>query len=134
MLISLYSKSFYAIVICYIPTLGAVKLSILFQYLRLFIGKSFRWTCYFMIAFITAFTLCAVFLSVFDCTPYQYFWDKTIPGGKCLKYWVVSLVINCIHIITDFLIYFLPLPVLYKLRLRKRQKFGLLLIFSIGGL
>lgn len=37
-----------------------------------------------------------------------------------------------IHIITDFMIFLLPIPVLARLSLHRKQKIGLLCVFSLG--
>jgi hypothetical protein len=46
----------------------------------------------------------------------------------------VTLGNSIMHIITDFIIFALPLPVLVKLRINKKQKVGLIAVFSLGFL
>ena len=48
-----------------------------------------------------------------------------------MVYWFCNAVFN---IITDIVVCVMPLPVLKDLRLPKKQKYSLLLVFALGGL
>jgi hypothetical protein len=72
--------------------------------------------------------------SIFSCTPVPFFWDKGIHGGQCINlmaFWFSNASFN---IISDIAIIILPIPVLKTLNLPKKQKYGLILVFIMGGL
>lgn len=69
----------------------------------------------------------------FPCSPVQKFWHTELPG-RCvpnLPFWYINAAGN---IATDLAIFIMPLPVLNKLQLRKKQKYFLMAIFSLGFL
>jgi len=86
-----------------------------------------------MIALISAYGLAALICNIFACTPIHYFWNRNIPGHciNLMVYWFCNAVFN---IITDIVVCVMPLPVLKDLRLPKKQKYSLLLVFALGGL
>jgi hypothetical protein len=111
-----------------------VKASFILQYVRLFsLYPRIVWTCYFL--FILAFgsTAWGVFGNVFLCDPVPSYWDVTL-DGECMDkethFWSTSI----IGIVLDFAIWILPIPVVGKLKLPRRQKMGLLIVFGLGGL
>ena len=74
-----------------------------------------------------------IFGNIFLCDPVRSYWDVTL-SGTCMDkenhFWSTSI----IGIVLDFAIWLLPMPVVGKLKLPKRQKMGLLLVFGLGGL
>jgi len=75
-----------------------------------------------------------IFSTVFFCTPVAAFWDVAIKGATCLPKepkWFADAGLN---ILTDFGIFFLPLPALRTLLLPRKQKTGLYFIFTLGFL
>jgi hypothetical protein len=126
-----FLKSLYALIINYYAVLGLFKISILVQYVRLF-KRSLQRVCYVMMVIVGAHSIASMFVQAFFCSPVQYFWDRTIPGGTCLDGTAVWLAIGLIHIVTDVIIYILPLRVLWQLQLPRRQKMALSGIFAVG--
>jgi hypothetical protein len=68
------------------------------------------------------------------CIPLQAWWDKTITDKKCQKGLDGMWALICLHIVTDFLIFALPIPVVARMRLATKQKLGVLFIFALGFL
>jgi hypothetical protein len=63
-----------------------------------------------------------------------FFWNKGIHGGHCINlmaFWFSNASFN---ILSDIAIIILPIPVLKDLNLPKKQKYGLILVFIMGGL
>ncbi|KAF7196442.1 hypothetical protein HII31_02170 [Pseudocercospora fuligena] len=77
-------KAFYVSIWVYNISLTCTKVSILFQYLRIFPQKPFRIATWTLMAIIIVYGLYVFFTAVFSCWPIAFFWDHTIPGGKCL--------------------------------------------------
>ena len=114
--------------------LTCTKVSILLQYLRVFVNQPMRRICWVVMGVIVVYGLWTFFASVFTCWPIPYFWNKTIENGKCLNlmgYWFSNAALN---IASDILLLALPMPVLKSLKLPKKQKLGLVLVFGLGGL
>jgi hypothetical protein len=109
-------------------------MSFLFQYIRLFPSKRFRTAAWIVFGFIIAYGLFTFFNSVFLCYPVAYFWDKTIPGGKCINQYAIWFTNAALNIATDVAIIVLPMPVLARLSMPKMQKALLIGVFALGGL
>ena len=114
-------------------TIGLVKISLLFFYLRVFPKKSFRTTCYSVMAISAATTTSFVISATFQCTPVRYAWRKEIKG-TCINFNVESWVNAALNIIIDLIIIALPIKELHKLQLGLKQKVGMYAMFSVGGL
>jgi len=127
-------KFLYVSIIVYNLGLFIVKDSILYQYLRFFIRKSYRRATWSLIVFITSLGLILIVTSCLSCVPVRFYWDKSIKGGKCISmgpFWLSSASLN---ILTDLAVWLLPMPVLKILRLPKKQKLSLIAVFALGGL
>lgn len=111
--------------------LFCVKISILLQYLRVFVNKYFKIVCYVLIATVTACSLWAIFSGFFMCAPVQHFWDKTIEG-TCLNRLGVWYSAAGVNAATDFATAILPLPLVSSLPISKQQKILLMVVFGFG--
>ncbi len=75
-----------------------------------------------------------IFVTVFECRPVEFYWDKSIKGGTCIdqtRYYRWSGVAN---LLIDFMIWSLTLPVIWRLKLSARQKLSLSTVFLLGVL
>ena len=70
----------------------------------------------------------------FQCNPIAFAWDKTIPNGKCIDFNMMCLTTSILGVVTDFATLLLPLPILWKLQMHKKRKWGLTGVFLLGGL
>ncbi|RDW83371.1 hypothetical protein BP5796_04862 [Coleophoma crateriformis] len=125
-------KILYISIIFYGIGLTTVKWSILSQYQRLFVRKEDKIKAWILVGIVTVFGLFIVLSSVLTCIPAAKFWDDTIPGYCQNKrpLWFVHAAFN---VCTDFAIMILPMPVLWRLQMPKRQKVTLMCIFGLGG-
>lgn len=126
-------KPFWASIVIYNLGLFLCKFSILLQYLRIFPYRLFRILNFSLMTFIFAWSCWTVFSAIFSCRPVEYFWNKSIPGGKCLSQWAVWFANAGVNIVTDVLVATLPLPFLNQLQLPKRQRIALMIVFALGG-
>jgi len=114
-------------------SLACTKVSILVLYLRILTTGPIRIA---NIVVLTIVMICNiwVFVGMFvGCIPLAKTWDPSIPG-TCLPQISVTLGNSILHVITDFIIFALPLPVLVKLNMNIKQKVALILVFSLGFL
>ena len=87
---------------------------------------------YAVIALVTLVSIWVVVSMCIVCIPLRAMWDPRVQG-KCIP--GSALYSNgVLHIVTDFIIFALPLPVLVKLNMRRKQKIGLLAVFALGFL
>ncbi|KAJ4992001.1 hypothetical protein SVAN01_02596 [Stagonosporopsis vannaccii] len=125
------SKAFWASLIVYYLSLGLTKSSILLQYHRVFPTPKFRLSCWCVFAVVVCYTVWTVFGSIFACVPVRAFWTKE--SAHCIDQFAMWFTNAAINIVTDFVIILLPMPVIRRLQLGKRQKSALIGIFAVGG-
>ncbi|KAK2756095.1 hypothetical protein FQN54_005502 [Arachnomyces sp. PD_36] len=134
-----YSKILYSTMTAYQWAMTAIKCSILMLYYRLFhVNTPLRYSVYALLTFVILWHFSFFFALVFQCTPVAFFWDRTIPGGHCVDHGAInnnalSVSNAATNVFTDFMILFLPLPMIWKLQLSWIRKAGLLLIFMLGA-
>lgn len=86
-----------------------------------------------LLVFCTVYGVVVCIASALVCLPTPYFWDRSVPGGHCVNlmaYWMAN---SGVAIFTDIAICVLPIPILQTLRIPKRQKYSLILVFFLGG-
>ena len=121
------------------------KLAILAYFTRVFtmLQPAFRWSVYVTTAcaIIVGVGSCILFLNM--CKPINYFWDAAwlsegmpIPfklEGDCLLVIYRLVAPLAADLLSDILILLLPIIGLWKLKMSKRRKLGLLFAFSLGA-
>ena len=144
-------KWFWNFLWLYYGSLCFTKLSILLMYVRVFPKRAMTRTCYILIAITIIWSCWAVFSSIFTCLPVSRFWlhaawdqDRCLPR---LTLWQVSsgdsastrnadfphrYTNAAINILTDFATALIPLPILSRLDISKRQKIILKCVFAAG--
>ncbi|KAL1388729.1 hypothetical protein HDK64DRAFT_327781 [Phyllosticta capitalensis] len=129
---------FYISVIFYNNALGAltghslVKISILLQYMHIFALSSVRIGCIIGLVWMGAFTLETTTISIFDCSPIRYFWDKSAKGGACVDFRTMWFCHAAINIVSDMYLIIVPMPAIVMLSIPLRQKIPLICAFSLG--
>ncbi|RLL97479.1 hypothetical protein CFD26_106816 [Aspergillus turcosus] len=126
-------KLYFVAQILYKINIGLTKISILLLYIRLFVHRWFLTTCWVWIAIVVSFTVGTVFSSIFQCTPVQWAFDKSLPGrGTCINmtaFWYANAAFN---ILSDLVLIALPVPVVLKLQLPRKSKVAICGIFGLG--
>ncbi|CAG8907933.1 unnamed protein product [Penicillium egyptiacum] len=120
------SQAFYKL------TMNMTKMSILMLYLRIFIQRWFRITCYLLLIIITSYMVAAFFASVFQCIPVARAWNKTIPGS-CINITTNWYANAGFSIATDIIILTLPMYPLYKSKIVFKRKIALMGVFAFGA-
>jgi len=128
-------RALYGTLMTYNLSLTFIKLSILYQYYRLFVSRYMRYSVYIATAIVICFGLDTLLTTVFTCSPIRAYWDPTLePQGKakCLNRFAAWFANGSINIATDIMILLLPMPEIRKLQMQKRQKIVLAFIFGLG--
>ncbi|MCJ1422470.1 hypothetical protein MMC29_000350 [Sticta canariensis] len=107
-------------------------MSILLLYKRTFTIKSMRYAIYIVGAFVLAIAVSNCLALAFQCTPPAKFWNHERPG-HCVNQPVLITIASMFPMLTDFIIYIMPMPVIWRLKLTLRRKFELSFVFAIGG-
>lgn len=113
---------------------GFTKLSLLTFYLHLSPQKWFRVAVWTGIAVVSLYTACITILMLFHCNPVRKAFDFTITGGKCLDVGILYMATAVSNIITDVMLFILPMPMIFSLRMKMASKIGAVIIFAIGSM
>ncbi|TAQ83483.1 hypothetical protein B7494_g8190 [Chlorociboria aeruginascens] len=121
----------YASIVLYNLGLYAIKSSICVQSLRIFTIRKYSLAAKFLLGFIIVGGGILLFIQIFSCLPVAKSWDTTIKG-KCLPPRAVWFTASAFAIVTDFCVWVLPIPILSKLQIPRKQKYALLFVFLLG--
>ncbi|EYB30234.1 hypothetical protein FG05_07655 [Fusarium graminearum] len=113
-------------------TLSIDQVALYGRYLRIMNVSRMRWVYIGTMIFISIWSPMQVVAISLSCIPLQAFWDPRIKG-KCFEHQTLMWYINAIvHIVMDFALIVLPLPIVWRLKLPLSQKFWLSGIFGLG--
>ncbi|KAF2848643.1 hypothetical protein T440DRAFT_491055 [Plenodomus tracheiphilus IPT5] len=144
-----YFRHVYTTNIAYCASSAMIKLSILFQFLRLFAETShstrtsqYRLACrltWALIIISAMWGLSFVLLAIFSCNPIAKYWNPTL-AGRCLgwgtknpdDFFAMFLGHSVSNSVLDIMVLALPVPFLSMLRLAGKSRAGLILLYSLG--
>lgn len=129
-----FGKSVYVTMVLYGPCAFFIKTSILIFLTRVF--APFRRAVigiYIFIGFMLAYYLPVVIIKSIICRPVRLFWDHDVPG-KCFNQRALILADSVISVLSDLIIFALPLPLASDLHMPLKKKLRVAAIFSAGGL
>ncbi|KAI1463392.1 uncharacterized protein F4812DRAFT_453552 [Daldinia caldariorum] len=124
-------KLYYIAQAFYKLTLNLTKASILLLYLRIFLQRWFRISCYILLGIILCYMLATTAASIWQCTPISRAWDKSVPG-TCISItsnWYSNAGFS---IATDIAILVLPMQPIFRSNLPTKQKWALVIVFTLG--
>ncbi|PVH68237.1 putative integral membrane protein [Cadophora sp. DSE1049] len=124
-------KCLWVAILFYNIALTSVKISIVLQYLRIFIGRTMRVSCWVTLIIVALYGVEVLITAIFTCFPVSVFW--TGGEGKCINKKFLWFFNAASNILTDLIILGLPMPVLSTLKLPVKQKVGVIFVFAIGG-
>lgn len=109
------------------------KLCVVLLFLRVFTNKWERMIAWGLIAVILGGWLSFTVAACFQCTPFAFNWDKTIPGGRCFNVVAFAYSSSVPNIVTDAVVLFLPIRTVMGLKASLGRRIGLLFIFLTGS-
>ncbi|KAJ5173917.1 uncharacterized protein N7500_001848 [Penicillium coprophilum] len=114
---------------------GLIKLSILLLWKRMLSPiRSFQLFCWFMIGIVAAWSISFFFATLFQCgTNWDWNWAP-------IKFFLTEctdtlnmLTVFCgTDLLTDFVIMFMPVPIIWKLQMSIKKKIGVTSVFMVG--
>jgi hypothetical protein len=120
-------------ILVYVTGHTLAKISILCLYIRVFGTTPMRKVYYIMLVAITVNGVWLILSGVFSCVPIQGFWDPEASASAfCLPrkpMWFSNAAVN---ILTDFALFLGPMVVLRPMKMPRRQKMGLYVVFGLG--
>ncbi|KAK2041822.1 integral membrane protein [Colletotrichum somersetense] len=112
---------------------GFTKLSLLTFYLRLSPQRWFRISVWVGIVVVCLYTGCITTLMIFHCNPVRKAFVFKIAEGTCLDVGILYMATAVSNILTDIVLFILPMPTLFSLRMKMGLKIGAAVIFAIGS-
>ncbi|CAZ83370.1 unnamed protein product [Tuber melanosporum] len=128
-------KARYAYTLLYNPALMATKTSILVFYLGLSKNyKLLRIANWVTLVAVNVAGLILTLLIAFQCQPVsETFQTSHSPSFECIPTYTMLYASGPVNLITDLAILVLPMPILTSLRLPRKQKIILIVVFAAGG-
>lgn len=129
-----YKTCLIATPVIYVIAAALPKAAILAVYLRIFVDKFSRISCYILVGIVVVNTIANIPALIWKCDPISYGWNPTTPGGSCgdtesrLRYGSLA------NIVTDVAMLLLPIPLIWKLQTDRATKIGLGFTFLAGGM
>lgn len=129
-----FLKVFFVFEVLYTLTLGLIKTSILFLYLRLFPDPKFRRTVWATQAFNFLMVGCFIISDFLQCQPISFFWQNWDGehSGRCFNINALAWAHSALNIALDFWMLYLPATQVWSLQMKVRKKIGVILMFGIG--
>lgn len=123
-----------AIQVTYYVAIAAVKISILFMYLRFAVDERFRQIVIGTIIFHVVFLFVCIVVVFTQCQPIAKFWDLlgTMEGSCNINPTAFFYFTSAVNIVTDIFILALPVKTLIGINRPLREKVALLCIFLVG--
>ncbi|KAK3900077.1 hypothetical protein C8A05DRAFT_17579 [Staphylotrichum tortipilum] len=118
-------------ILFYLLSLAFSKLAILLLYIHLFTFKWARVAGQVLFGIVVVSHLYMALVTFTACIPLNSYWDFTVPKKYChpQSVWWSN---TGLHMVTDFLIFLLPMPVVWTIKLPRRQKLILSAVFGFG--
>lgn len=132
--ISEFLKIFLVFEVLYTLTLGLIKTSILFLYLRLFPDPKFRRIVWATQAFNFLLVGSFIISDFLQCQPISFFWESWDGEhtGHCFNINALAWAHSALNIALDFWMLYLPATQVWCLQMQVKKKIGVILMFGIG--
>ena len=114
-----------------------IKLSILLQYLRIFAPTRKGNMFIYVGAHICIWSGLVMYLveTVIDidmCTPREKIWNPLLETGRCFDIYATFKASGIYNVISDFAIFVLPMPSVWKLQLSFKKRILMTTVFATG--
>ncbi len=113
-------------------SLALTKISILVLYQRISTHHHARWVTWVMLVLTIAYNIAGFIVQMTTCIPLEKLWEPAL-YGKCHPVTLAWAFIG-LHVVTDFLIFALPIPIVALMTMSLRQKLLIVVLFALGFL
>jgi hypothetical protein len=137
-----------------------IKLSLLFQYLRIFDAGATRTVCIGMIILTSIWGIAFSVMAWFPCFPIRAYWEWSLTGATCYAYGMVSVSFinttenvdgatgtkergpfvttyeshSALNLILDLCVFLTPISIIWRKQRSKRENIAILGLFALGAL
>ncbi|PVH98374.1 hypothetical protein DM02DRAFT_468466, partial [Periconia macrospinosa] len=112
-----------------------LKAGILFEWIHLFVPRGVRnkfwYTCHITIVANVMFYVTCTIVENFSCTPREKIWNKLVPG-HCINNPALIVSSGILNLLSDVLIFVLPQKMIWGLKISRRKRVGVVIIFATG--
>ncbi|POS70126.1 integral membrane protein [Diaporthe helianthi] len=131
-----YEKTKYTFHVLGTIGLGVIKLSVLFFYRRVFAIRAFYIVNNIFIGLTVAWTVAITFALAFQCYPIHLFWDlfESEYAEHCVNVTQLYIAVAISDMVLDILIFLLPIPHLWTLKMPLRRKLAVCGVFLTGSI
>ncbi|KAI6344246.1 hypothetical protein MCOR25_011098 [Pyricularia grisea] len=129
-----WAQCILAFEIIYFTSVALPKIAVVFMYIRVFNWRDARRRMALaLIAVNACLAISLVVAACFQCIPLAYWWDRTIPGGRCFDTQAFFHAQSIPGFVLDLFIMALPLKSIWELKLPAIKKIALAFIFLIAS-
>ncbi|KAI8960408.1 hypothetical protein F5Y11DRAFT_268582 [Daldinia sp. FL1419] len=107
------------------------RISILLLCTKIFLVQSFIVTARIVYVIVLVWALIAILTAFLLCRPFAYNWDKSIEGGVCGDPTVSWTITGVLNMMSDIIIFVMPMPYLLRLELAWERRIRLAGIFGV---
>lgn len=111
---------------------GFTKLSLLTFYLRISPFPRFQIPVWVVIGIVSCYTAVITGLLLFSCNPIWMAWSAFPDASKCIDRPPLYIATAVANIVTDIILFVLPIPMVVNLNMARPKKVGILIVFSLG--
>lgn len=130
-----WAQSILAFELIYFTSVALPKLGIICLYLRIFNWKGATRNAAWVLFTLTAMTsVSLVVAACFQCTPIAFWWDRTIPGGRCFDVQAFFHAQALPGFVLDLAIMALPMPTIWHLKMPLVKRLALVAVFLVASL
>ena len=128
---TIFFRSVWASNLLYTVSITSAKAAVLLLYLRIFTVRRFRIAIYLVGTLCLLWFVAAFFIFLFQCQPVNKGWVPNTPGA-CLDLRNVYYGTSASNSILDIIVTVMPIRVIWKLKLARKQRVVLTLIMCLG--
>lgn len=131
-----YLKLAFVTSVLYFTIAGATKLGILFMYYRIFaVSRAFRYQLFVAGGLVISWWVGCTVATLTNCIPLEWSWINSLADPRyCFNYNIFWMASGACEILLDVLILTLPISVIVRIQLSRKQKLTISGIFLLGGL
>ncbi|RPB22828.1 hypothetical protein L211DRAFT_883934 [Terfezia boudieri ATCC MYA-4762] len=120
--------------IIFVPVTTLTKFSILYSYLRISPTEVFQHRVYFLFVWTALWCTSSFITLVFRCSPIRAYWTDGLEGATCVDSQALILASGALNSLTDLAVAILPAPMLWRAKLPKKDRGGLVVLFAFAGI
>ncbi|OHX00139.1 integral membrane protein [Colletotrichum incanum] len=113
----------------------ASKISIGYFLLRITVRKVDIWIIYIVMMLTVCTGVVFFFVTLLQCLPISYFWNKSTQEGHCVPMDVIialTFLYSAFSVICDFTFAILPIVLIWKLKMDRKTKFALVPVMAMA--